>query len=186
MHRSALALVVLLSLPAAAAERESRARVSANGIFSVRLVEEAPGKCRLEMAKESGPAWKFDGCVGSVDDYYFASNDGERVWVLRPLAEKAPEPKQPVSRSKKKKKDAVPAWARAPVAALYGRDGTKLEEKRLTDFVSSKEIGEVRELKGHFKWLEGTLGIPGKGPRLTDDGHVEFESVGGKHHRLTF
>jgi hypothetical protein len=44
----------------------------------------------------------------------------------------------------------------------------------------------VRELRGHFKWLEGTLGIPGKGPRLGDDGVVEFEAVGGKKHRLTF
>lgn len=184
MHRAALILVLLLALPALG-QRESRSRVSANGVFSVRLVEEAPGKCRVEMAKESGPAWRFSGCVGTVDDYYFASNDGERVWVVRPLAEKAPEPRAAANRSKKKKSK-VPGWARAPVATLYGRDGGKLDEKLLTELVPSKDIGEVRELKGHFKWLEGTLGIPGKGPRLTDDGHVEFEVVGGKHHRLSF
>jgi hypothetical protein len=183
MHRAALVLLLLLALPALG-ERASRSRVSANGVFSVRLVEEAPGKCRLEVSKESGPAWRLPGCVGAVDDYYFVSNDGERVWVLRPLAEKAPEPKRPV-RSRKKKSQ-VPGWARAPVATLYGREGGKLDEKLLTSLVSPKEMGEVRELRGHFKWLEGTLGIPGKGPRLTDDGHVEFEVVGGKHHRLSF
>jgi hypothetical protein len=118
-----------------------------------------------------------------VDDFFFVSNDGERVWVVRPLAEKAPQVK---SKTSGKKKSQVPGWARSPVAALYGREGQKLDEKLLTEFVAPKDMSELRELSGHFKWLEGTLGIPGKGPRLTDDGHVEFEAVGGKHHRLTF
>jgi hypothetical protein len=38
----------------------------------------------------------------------------------------------------------------------------------------------------HLKWLEGLLGVPGKGPRLTDAGRIEFETVGGKTHKLTF
>lgn len=186
MHRAALALALLLALPAVGAERASRARVSANGMYSVRMVEAAPGQCRLEVSKESGPEWTLSECVGTVDDLYFVSNDGERVWVIRPLAEKAPEVKSKASRKSKKKKSKVPGWARVPVAALYDREGRKVEEKLLTAFVAAKDMGELRELKGHFKWLEGTLGIPGKGPRLTDAGHVEFETVGGKHHRLTF
>ena len=185
MHRAALTLALLLTLPAAGAERVSRSRVSANGVYTVRLVQTEPGQCRLEVSKESGPVWSLPKCVGLVDDLFFVSNDGERVWVMRPLAEKAPEVKSKVS-GRKKKKSQVPGWARAPVAALYGRDGQKLDEKLLTEFVAPKDMGELRELTGHFKWLEGTLGIPGKGPRLTDDGHVEFEAVGGKHHRLTF
>ena len=184
MHRAALTLALLLTLPAAGAERTSRSRVSANGVYSVRLVQMEPGQCRLEVSKESGQVWSLPRCLGSPDDLYFVSNDGERVWVLHPLAAKAPEVKS--KSSGKKKKSQVPGWARAPVASLYGRDGQKLDEKLLTEFVAPKDMGELRELSGHFKWLEGTLGIPGKGPRLTDDGHVEFEAVGGKHHRLTF
>jgi hypothetical protein len=181
MHRAALALAVLLTLPAVGAESSSRARVSANGVYSVRMVQEGD-TCRLEVSKESGPVWTLSKCVGTADDAYFVSDNGERVWVLRPLVEKGPEPKGKAS----KKKSKVPAWARVPVATLYDRNGQRLDEKLLTDLVAPKDMGEVRELKGHFKWLEGTLGIPGQGPRLTDDGHVEFEPVGGKTHRLSF
>jgi hypothetical protein len=184
MHRTLFTLTLFLALPGLAAERVSKSRVSANGIYSVRLVEEAEGKCRVEMQKESGPAWQFSGCVGTVDDLYFASNDGERFWVVRPLVEKGS--RSTVER-RGSKKVRVPAWANAEVAVLYDRNGQKLREKRLQDFlVWSRELGEVRQMKGHFKWLEGTLGIPGKGPRLTDDEKVEFESVGGKSHRLSF
>ncbi len=184
MHRSLWTLMVLLALPAQGAERASKARVSANGLYSVRLVEEEPGKCRVVMQKESTQAWQFSGCVGTVDDLYFASNDGERLWVLVPLVEKGR--RAVVEKKGKRKRVRVPAWANAVVAAQYDRTGQKLQEKRLTDFVSKKMLGEVRQMKGHFKWLEGTLGIPGKGPRLTDAEKVEFESVGGKTHQLTF
>lgn len=184
MPRTLLTLALLLALPAPGAERASKSRVSANGLYSVRLVEEAPGQCRVEMLKESGLLWKFPGCVGTVDDLYFASNDGERFWVLHPLAEKGTRPV--VVKRGKKKKVRVPAWANTTVAVLYDKSGQKLQEKQLTDFVKSKELSEVRQMKGHFKWLEGTLGIPGKGPRLTDQEKVEFESVGAKTHSLSF
>ena len=50
-----------------------------------------------------------------------------------------------------------------------------------------KELTGVRLLGEHLKWLEGQLGVPGKGPRLTDDGRIEFESLGGsKTHQLKF
>ncbi len=183
MRRTALALaLMLLALPALAEERKGRSRVSANGIFSVRMVEVAPGRCRLEVSKESGPVWQLEKCLGTVDDYYFVSNDGERVWVLWPLVEKG---KGEEPRSKKKRKG-PPPWANVVVAARIGRDGQRQEERRLPELVPAKYLSEVRQLKHHFKWLEGTLGIPGKGPRLGDDGVVEFEAVGGKKHRLTF
>jgi hypothetical protein len=183
MHRTLFTVVLLLALPGLAAERASKARVSANGVYSVRLVESAPGQCRVEMVRESGLAWQFNGCVGTVDDLYFASNDGERFWVLHPLAEMGTKGTVQV---KGKQKVRIPAWANTKVAVLYDKTGQKLRERRLPDFVSPKEFGEVRQLKGHFKWMEGTLGIPGKGPRLTDQEKVEFESVGGKKHQLSF
>lgn len=184
MRRALLTLALLLALPGFAQERSSKTHVSANGQFSVRLVEQSPGKCRVEMLKESGPAWTFEGCVGTVDDFYFASNDGERFWLLRPLVEKG---KKAVVDKVGKKKVRIPAWANATVAVLYGRNGQKLQERHLQDFLrSSRELGEVRQMAAHFKWLEGTLGIPGKGPRLTDDEKVEFEAVGAKTYRLSF
>jgi hypothetical protein len=135
------------------------------------------------MSRESGVVWQFSGCVGTVDDLYFASNDGERFWLIKPLAEMGTKGTVQV---KGKKKVRIPAWANTTVAVLYDKTGQRVRERRLPDFVSPKDFGEVRQLKGHFKWLEGTLGIPGKGPRLTDEEKVEFEVVGGKKHQLTF
>ncbi len=179
MLRSTLVLMLLLvALPALGQERSSRARVSANGTYSVRLVEET-GKCTLEVSKESGPVWTLKQCVGGVDDLYFVSNDGERVWVFFPLAPKGTK-KLPGKKYKK-----VPAWANTVVAEEYDRQG-RVQERRLLSFVGLREVSEVRELGQHLKWLEGVLGVPGKGPRLTDAGRIEFETVGGKTHQLTF
>jgi hypothetical protein len=172
-------LVLLLALPASA-ERSSRPRVSVNGSFSVRLVERAPGQCTLEVSKESGPFWTLDQCVGGVDDLYFVSNDGQRVWVMFPLAPKGT--KKLAGKQFKK----VPAWANTVVAVEYDRQGGQVQDKRLLDFVGQRELPEVRQLAQHLKWLEGVLGVPGKGPRLTDAGRIEFETVGGKSHQLIF
>jgi len=177
--RSTLVVMLLLvALPALGQERSSRARVSANGTYSVRLVEQT-GKCTLEVSKESGPVWTLKQCVGGVDDLYFVSNDGERVWILFPLAPKGTK-KLPGKQYKK-----VPAWANTVVAEEYDRQG-RVQERRLLNFVGVREVSEVRELGQHLKWLEGVLGVPGKGPRLTDAGRIEFETVGGKSHQLTF
>ncbi|MFP2912788.1 hypothetical protein ACLESD_48835 [Pyxidicoccus sp. 3LFB2] len=184
MRRHVLALALLfLALPALAEERKGRARVSANGLFSVHLVEVAPGNCRLEVTKESGPAWSVPKCLGTLDDFYFVSNDGEKVWVLWTLVEKGKP--VPVPRGKKKPKG-PPAWAHVVVAAQYDRQGNRLQEKRLTELLNTRQLSEVRQMTHHFKWLEGTLGIPGKGPRLTDAGVVEFEPVGGATQQLKF
>jgi hypothetical protein len=186
MRRHALALALLfLALPALAEERKGKTRVSANGLYGVHLVEVAPGQCRLEVTKESGPAWSLPQCLGTVDDFFFVSNDGEKVWVLWPLVEKGKA--QPAPKSKKKRAPkGPPAWANVVVAAQYDSKGNRLQEKRLTELLNTRQLSEVRQLTHHFKWLEGTLSIPGKGPRLTDAGVVEFEPVGGSTHQLTF
>ena len=175
------ALLLALSSPARAGEapeRASRPRVSANGLYTVRLVERAPGKCQLEVSADTGlGGWSVERCVGGVDDLYFVSNDGAKVWVLRPLVEKG-------KRRVKGKK--WPAWANAKVAWQVGRNGQVRESRWLAGLLPAKRLPEVRQFRAHFGWLEGTLGIPGKGPRLTDAGVVEFETVEGRTHRLTF
>ncbi len=188
MRRHVLALtLLLLALPALAEERKGKTRVSANGLYGVHLVEVAPGQCRLEVTKESGPAWSLAQCVGTVDDFFFVSNDGEKVWVLWPLVGKGkPPPPAPKTKKKTKQPKGPPAWANVVVAAQVDSKGNRLQEKRLTELLSTRQLTEVRQLTHHIKWLEGTLGIPGKGPRLTDAGVVEFEPVGGSTHQLTF
>jgi hypothetical protein len=178
--RSVVVLVLVLVALPASAERSSRPRVSVNGTFSVRLVESAPGKCTLEVSKESGPLWTLQQCVGGVDDLYFVSNDGQRVWVMFPLAPKGT--KKLAGKQFRK----VPAWANTAVAVEYDRQGGQVQEKRLLEFVGQRELPEVRQMAQYLKWLEGLLGVPGKGPRLTDAGRIEFETVGGKSHQLTF
>jgi hypothetical protein len=179
------AALLLLALPSLAqpaaggpSARSSRPRVSANGLYTVRLVEPAPGKCRLEVSADTGlGGWTLERCVGGVDDLYFVGNEGTKVWVLRPLVEKG-------KRRVKGKK--WPAWANARVAWQVGPSGEVRESRSLTGLVPAKRLSEVRQFRAHFAWLEGTLGIPGKGPRLTDAGVVEFETVEGRTHRLTF
>jgi hypothetical protein len=183
VSRSALLLLLLawlVALPASAQGRSSRERVSANGVYSVRLVEKAPGQCTLEVSKDSGPVWALPRCVGKVDDLYFVSDDGRRVWVFEPLAKKGQ--RRPPGKKHRK----VPAWANTVVATLYDGQAGKVRELRLMEIVPGDMLTEVRQMTGHLKWLEGLLGVPGKGPRLTDAGRVEFETVGGKSHQLTF
>jgi hypothetical protein len=61
-----------------------------------------------------------------------------------------------------------------------------VQQRSLLDLVAQKELTGVRQMSQHLKWLEGLLGVPGKGPRLTDAGRIEFETVGGKSHQLLF
>ncbi len=181
MLRVLLVLVlVLVGLPSQGASRTSRARVSANGLYTVVLREQSPGSCTLEVSTESGNGWKLGECVGGVDDLYFVSNDGARVWVLKPLVEKGSR-KLPGKKFRK-----VPGWANTVVAELYDQKAGRVEQKNLLDFVKPSELSEVRQLHKHLKWLEGLLGVPGKGPRLSDTGRIEFEVVGGTSHQLTF
>ncbi|HET9451850.1 MAG TPA: hypothetical protein VFO83_13240, partial [Aggregicoccus sp.] len=72
------------------------------------------------------------------------------------------------------------------VAWLVESSGKVRQSRWLTGLLPAKRLSEVRQFRAHFAWLEGTLGIPGTGPRLTDAGVVEFETVEGRTHRLRF
>ncbi len=181
MLRCVFLAVVLWALPGLAEERASRPRVSANHDFTVRMVVQGPGQCVLEVSSDSGPVWSLKQCVGTVDDLYFVSNDGERVWVLYPIVPKGTV-KLPGKQNKK-----IPAWANTGVAVEFDRQGSRYREKRLLDFVEPYLLPKVVQMSQHVKWLEGMLGVPGKSPRLTDAGNLEFETVGGgKTHQLKF
>ena len=155
MLRSIFLGMVLFALPGLAAERASRPRVSANGDFTVRMVEQGAGQCVLEVTRDSGPVWTLKECVGGVDDLYYVSNDGERVWVLFPLAPKGTE--KLAGKPFKK----VPEWANTRVAMELDRQGTRLQERRLLDFVPTHALPQVRQMTQHLKWLEGMVGVPG-------------------------
>lgn len=174
------ALWGLIVAPAAALAQEakaSRTQVSANGVYSVRLTQAPDGSCTLEVAKESETLWALNRCVGTADDLYFVSNSGERVWVLKTLPEKPGRPKAG--------KPGTP-WFQVVVAVLYGRDGKAVQTRRLSEVVAYKNREDVRQLGKHFKWLEGVLDVPGKRPRVNDQGQVELETVGAKTVKLNF
>ncbi|MGQ0506509.1 MAG: hypothetical protein ACT4TC_14445 [Myxococcaceae bacterium] len=165
-------LALLLAFPAGAQERTSKPQVSSDGVYSIRFVEHADKTCDVEVDKEQTKAWSLSKCVGTVDDLYFVSTDGQRFWVLRTLGEKP-----------KTKKS---SWHSAIVAVLFTQDGKVVRRKSAAELVPSILRGEVRQMERHFKWLEGAAGVPGKGPRMNDKNQVEFEVVGGKPYKLPF
>lgn len=180
--RPALAMGVgalLAAMPAPAEERISRAGVSANGRFAVRLVEGAKDRCRVEILKDgSNPHWQLPRCVGKADDLFFVSNDGERFWVLKTLPEK---------QTSRPRKARSAAWTFSVVAALYDRQGNALREVRLHDVIQTRVgLDNVRQFKKRFQWLGGVSGVPGKPPRLNAAGQVEFDTVEPRTHQLAF
>ena len=179
----ALAPLLLLPALAAAQPRESRAHASSNGVWSIQLIESAPGECRVDTTRDADPAWSVGRCLGSVDDLFFISNDGERFWVLTVLPRTPPRPKQ-----KGEKPKALPPgepFVQAVVATLFDRQGNVLAEKTLRDFMKSR-FDKLRDLDRRFCWLEGVVGVPGRRPRITDANQVEFETVDQRSHRLDF
>ncbi len=101
------------------------------------------------------------------------------MWVLKTIPRKAP-----VRRNMRTK---YPGWTYVEVAALYGRNGSKMKSMQLNDFVKTRAgLKDVRQLERHFKWLEGVAGVPGKAPRLNDAGQVELETVEPKSFKLQF
>jgi hypothetical protein len=161
--------------------RRSRLSVSENGLYAVRLVQVEKEACRLEVLRDEVPLWQLERCVGGVDDLYFVDGAGAKVWVVKTIPEKG---KLTAAKGKKLK---YPGWTYTEVAALFDRDGNKLASKQLHDFIKSRSgLSGVRELKRHFKWLEGVAGVPGKGPRLNEAGAVEFETIERKTFKLEF
>jgi hypothetical protein len=178
-------LVPLLVLPlwAQAAARESSAHASSNGVWSIQLVQSGPEQCRVEATRDADPAWTLERCVGTVEDLYFISNDGERFWVLRVLPKTPPLPKQ--KGTKAKPPPPGTPFISAQVAALFDKQGNVLVERTLKDFLQ-RRFDKLRDLETHFCWLEGELGVPGRRPRMTDNNQVEFETVEPKTFRLDF
>ena len=183
-RRSKLALAVaalgfLAASPARAEERISRAGVSRNGRFAVRLVEEAKDRCRVEVLKEGSTAhWHLPRCVGTVDDLFFVSDDGERFWVLKTFPEK------PTTRDKRGRDQ---GWTSAVVAVLYDRRGNVVREVRLNEVVRTQAgLDNVRQFKKRFQWLGGVSGVPGNPPRLNAAGRVEFDTVEPRTHQFAF
>ena len=176
--KTTFALALLLAATAWGEEpKSSRTRVSGNGSYGIRMVETGKDQCHVEVLKESEPLWQIDRCIGSIDDFYFVSNDGTRFWLLRATPEKPGAPKG--------KKRGLP-WYQVEVATLYDGQGNAIQSRRLMDLVPGKDRDKVRQLGKHFVWLEGVGEIPGKGPRINDAGQVEFEVAGSHTEKLNF
>ena len=181
---SAVLLAWSLTSGALAAEpKSSRPQVSSNGRFSVRAIETGPDQCRLQVSQESELLWELPRCLGTADDLYFVSNDGERVWVLKTLPE-LPDPPKPT----KKKKKILPLdlLGKVQVAFLVDRAGQVVQSRNIASFLSVPLRRKTQVLARHFKWLEGVTGIPGQTPRSNARNQVEFEVVGPKTYRLDF
>lgn len=182
--RAALGAVLCL-LASSSALGEGKAGevfLSANGLFGIQLKEIGRGNCRLEVQKEDQPHWELNKCVGTVDDLFFISDDGEKFWALKVLPdwEEAPPsvPREGFVRRAELEKD-LP-FSDAVVAVLYDREGKELESKLLKELMKRKGQDQVRKLGRHFRWLRGTAGVPGKRPRFNDKGLAEVETVEGK------
>jgi hypothetical protein len=152
-------------------------------VWSIQLVQSAPEECRVEATRDADPAWTLERCVGTVDDLFFISNDGERFWVLHVLPRTPPWPKERAGNSKPPPPGEP--FVHALVATLFDKQGKVLAERTLRDFLS-RRFDKLRDLGSHFCWLEGELGIPGRRPRATDSNQVEFETVEPKTYRLDF
>jgi hypothetical protein len=173
------ALALLAAPPGRAEERISRAGVSRNGRFAVRLVEEAKDRCRVEVLKDGSAAhWQLPRCVGTADDLFFVSDDGERFWVLKTFPEKS------VSHAKR---GGDRGWTSTVVAVLYDRRGSAVREVRLNEVVRTQVgLDNVRQFKKRFQWLGGVSGVPGNPPRLNAAGQVEFDTVEPRTHQFAF
>jgi hypothetical protein len=162
---------------------ESRAHASSNAVWSIQLVETGPGGCRVEATRDADPAWSLTRCVGTVDDLYFISNDGERFWVLTVLPRTPPQPAP--KGNKPKPLPAGEPFVHAVVATLYDKRGSVLAERTLGEFMK-RRFDKLRDLERRFCWLEGEAGVPGRRPRITEVNQVEFETVEPRTHRLDF
>lgn len=176
------ALLAVASGPAfaqtAGREKASSLRLSSEGTYSIRMVQgPEEGACRVEVLREGQPHWTLKRCVGTADDLYFVSADGERFWVLYPVPKKG----------KGKAPKRLPRWTSTVVAVLYDRDGNVLKQRRLHEFVrSARGLDQVRHLAHHLKWLGGVVGVPGKPPVVDEDGAVALETVELKTFKLRF
>ena len=170
---------------------QSRSRASSNAEYGIVMRVEGPGKCRIEVSRDTDVAWTLPQCVGTVDDLYFISNSGERFWVLAALPKSLPPPpgSTPVGEAQKRaaqKKPPFDGHGPVVVATQYDRVGNVVGQRKLGELLSKSAYTKLRKLDRRFVWLEGVLGIPGKEPRVNDRNQVEFETVEPKSLRLDF
>ena len=170
---------------------QSRSRASSNAEYGIVMRVEGPGKCRIEVSRDTDVAWTLPQCVGTVDDLYFISNSGERFWVLAALPKSLPPPpgSTPVGEAQKRaaqKKPPFDGHGPVVVATQYDRVGNVVGQRKLGELLSKSAYTKLRKLDRRFVWLEGVLGIPGKEPRVNDRNQVEFETVEPKTLRLDF
>ena len=181
--------LLALTGPVAAEEAgQSRTRASSNAEYGIVMRIEAPGKCRVEVTRDTDVAWTLPRCVGTVDDQYFVSNSGEHFWVLAALPKSIPHP-DAVSPSQKKaagKKPPFDAYGPVVVGVLYDRLGNVITERKLSALLPKSSHRKLRLYDRRFVWMEGVLGVPGKEPRVNDRNQVEFETVEPRSQRLDF
>jgi len=177
LRRTFALAIAGVALAAGAEPKATKLQPSADGAFGIRMVEEGPDACRLEVVKGTDPSWTLDKCVGNASDLYFVSNDGQRFWVLHTTPEK-PGPPQG-------KKKGTP-WYQVEVASLHDARGNVVQSRRLMDLVLPLDRDKVRQLGKHFMWIGGVDGVPGKPPRINDAGQVEVEVSGARTLKLSF
>jgi hypothetical protein len=186
---------LVLTLPAQAAEpKASRLSVSQSARWGIRLLELGEGQCKVEVTYDNRPAWEASACPGTAEDLYFISNDGERFWVVFPLPDKraAERRVRPLPGKRKRGRPLpYPPWSYATVAALYTRAGVRAGAPErtvvLNELVRGREgLRDVRQLERTFKWLEGAVGVRGKGPRVNEDNRVELDTVERRDVVLSF
>jgi hypothetical protein len=166
--------VLLVSAPAwPEPARQSDLSTSDNRTYTVQLMEEEGGKCRVVVNQAEQPMWTLDKCLGGANDKYFVSNSGDRVWVLYTLPEQL----------RRKKGDVL---GDVVVATLVTRAGERLKTKLLKDFVPKYQYGRLRRLGPRFAWLGGLSGMPGVPPHIKEGGQVELETVELKTFHLDF
>jgi hypothetical protein len=172
-----LLLLALIASPAWAQGSQSRPRVSANGIYTVKFAEQGPGRCLLTVSRENGPTWSIARCVGSAQDLFFVSNDGQQVWVLRTV------PRVPRGHRFHQRPE---RWGKVVVAVRYDRTGKVRETRTLGAFVKRHQREKLVDLGLRFGWLAGVSGAPGAAPRMKDGGVVELDTVADTRYRLHF
>ena len=160
----------------AATPKSSKSQSSATGVYSIKLIEQQPGKCQVEVTEETKLAWQLDKCVGTTDDFYFVSDDGQRFWVIRAFPEKPAAPQKQESET----------WLSVVVAVLYDQQGKALRRMRAGELVPARARHRVRQLGKHFLWLKGVGGVPGAMPRVNDHNEVELEPVDSRPVHLKF
>jgi hypothetical protein len=182
--------LLLLASAAHAEARRSGGHASSNAEYGIVMREETPGRCRVEVTRDTDPLWTLPRCLGSVDDLYFVSDSGQRFWVLSAVPKKIPPSSKAAkaarTRSVHDKPPAHDAYAEVVVAVLYDRLGNVLSERRLGEFLSPASYHKLRDLDRRFVWLEGVAGVPGHEPHVTDKNQVEFDTVERRTHRLGF